>query len=47
MGLASVDAENRRLRTAYLLAWLLVLAYFVMVWAGYFIDRVDHQLLGA
>ena len=46
MGLASVDAENRRLRTAYLLAWLLVLAYFVMVWTGYFIDRVDHQLLG-
>ena len=36
MGLASVDADNRSLRTAYVFGWLLVLAYFVTLWVPLF-----------
>jgi hypothetical protein len=46
MGLASVSPEHRSLRTAYVIGWLLVLAYFVTLWAGFFLDRLGHQWFG-
>ena len=47
MGLASVDPENRTLRATYVTAWLLVLAYLITRWSGYFFDRLSNQWFGA
>jgi hypothetical protein len=47
MGLASLDAENRLLRTTYLTAWLLVLAYYMIRWVGFLVDGVGYQWFGA
>jgi hypothetical protein len=44
MGLASVDVENRWLRATYFTAWLLVLAYYVIPWIGFLLDRLFHWL---
>jgi hypothetical protein len=46
IGLASVDADNRSLRAAYVTAWLLVLAYYLIPLAGFLMDRAAFQWFG-